>query len=756
MFNIYYADCIGREGNCLYPHKADVTDAASLAQAVSRDYVCAEYKNSYRSNANFITSNCLAVEFDNDHSDNPDDWITPEDLQNTFPEVTIGIHYSRHHLKEKNGKPARPKFHAFLEIEPTTDASAYSNMKKQVAAIFPYVDPKALDAARFFYGTKDPQVEYLPGTKTLNELLEEEDFDTGMDQGSYGSHVIKEGSRNATLSRFAGRVVKRYGWNDASHRIFLDEAAKCEPPLPEEELVKIWRSARKFEKVVTAQDGYVPPEQFNIAKLAGPAGCLKPEDYSDIGQAKVLSKEYGDEICFNPATDFFRFNGTYWIESKEAALGATMEFLDQQLADAELLMFTTKQAFLNAGGDEAALAGGKRALNGLSDELLKLLEEYLAALTYYKFVMGRRNIKYIRSAMEASKPMVGVDLEELNADPLLLNTPSASYRLVDGLEGMQEHNWKDYCTKVTAVEPGDKGKALWLDALYKTFLGDLELIDYVQEVVGLAAIGKVYMEAMIIAYGEGRNGKSTFWNTIARVLGGYAGNVSADTLTVGFRRNVKPEMAELKGVRLALAKELEEGMRLNTSVVKQLTSTDDIYGEKKFCKPASFTPSHTLVLYTNHLPKVGATDEGTWRRLIVIPFNAVFEGGSDVKNYADYLFENAGPAVLSWIIEGAKRIIAKDFHLKNPKVVQDAIDDYRGQNDWMSDFLEECCEVGPTFMEKSGELYQEYRAYCLRMGEYTRSTTDFYGALAQRDFERKRMTSGVVVKGLRIKSEFAG
>lgn len=65
MFNIYYADCIGREGNCLYPHKADVTDAASLAQAVSRDYVCAEYKNSYRSNANFIASNCLAVEFDN-------------------------------------------------------------------------------------------------------------------------------------------------------------------------------------------------------------------------------------------------------------------------------------------------------------------------------------------------------------------------------------------------------------------------------------------------------------------------------------------------------------------------------------------------------------------------------------------------------------------------------------------------------------------------------------------------------------------
>ena len=132
MFNIFYADCIGREGNCLYPHKAEVTDAASLAQAVGHDYVCAEYKNSYRSKANFITSNCLAVEFDNDHSENPDEWVSPEDLRSVFPDVTIGIHYSRNHMKEKNGKPARPKFHAFLEIEPTSDPDAYSAMKKQV------------------------------------------------------------------------------------------------------------------------------------------------------------------------------------------------------------------------------------------------------------------------------------------------------------------------------------------------------------------------------------------------------------------------------------------------------------------------------------------------------------------------------------------------------------------------------------------------------------------------------------------------
>lgn len=66
-------------------------------------------------------------------------------------------------------------------------------------------------------------------------------------------------------------------------------------------------------------------------------------------------------------------------------------------------------------------------------------------------------------------------------------------------------------------------------------------------------------------------------------------------------------------------------MRLSTSVVKQLCSTDRISAEKKYKDPSDFTPSHTLVLYTNHLPRVGAMDTGIWRRLIVIPFTATID-----------------------------------------------------------------------------------------------------------------------------------
>ena len=85
---------------------------------------------------------------------------------------------------------------------------------------------------------------------------------------------------------------------------------------------------------------------------------------------------------------------------------------------------------------------------------------------------------------------------------------------------------------------------------------------------------------MIIAYGDGRNGKSTFWNTLSRVMGSYSGNISADTLTMNCKRNVKPEMAETKGKRIMIAAELEEGTRLNTSMVKQLTQRNKCHWKK--------------------------------------------------------------------------------------------------------------------------------------------------------------------------------
>ena len=748
-FTLYRSNCLEVPENCTYPHKVEVTGKDSLIEAVKHDYVCAEYQGNYRSNDNFIGSDCLPVDCDNDHSDDPEEWVYPSDVATAFPSVAFAVHYSRNHMKTKGGKAARPKFHVFFAIDRVTEPGQYSEMKKLVNTIFPYFDTKALDAARFFFGTKEPEVEIFDGPMTLTTFLADDDFDANMDSGSYGDIVISEGSRNATLSHYAGRILKRFGNTDEAHKHFAEVAACCQPPLEQSELDSIWRSAQRFYGKVAAQEGYISPEQYNQALQ------LKPSDYSDVGQATVLAREYEGKLRYSPSTDFLVYNCRFWEESKPKAQAVAQELTTRQLEEAETeIKKATDEMMKNGAWELLASMGPKKAAMAFSSEQARSFQKYENATTYRNYAIKRRDSKYITAALKEAHPMVEIDQRQLDADEFLLNTPSATYDLRIGLPSAHEHTPADFITKQTTVDPSDEGMDIWQDALETFFCGDNELIDYVQEIAGLSAIGKVCVEGLIIAYGEGRNGKSTFWNTLSRVLGTYSGNMSADTLTVGCKRNVKPELAEAKGKRIIIAAELEEGMRLNTSNVKQLCSTDEIYAEKKYKDPFSFVPSHTLVLYTNHLPKVGAIDAGTWRRLIVIPFNAKIEGSSDIKNYADYLFNKAGGAILKWIMTGAKRVIEKDYHIVKPAVVEAAIQKYKDNNDWLSQFLDECCEVGSGLIAKSGEVYNAYRSYCMQVGDYIRSTTDFYTALECAGFERKRNKSARLILGLQLKSDF--
>ena len=748
-FTLYRSNCLEVPENCTYPHKVEVTGKDSLIEAVKHDYVCAEYQGNYRSNDNFIGSDCLPVDCDNDHSDDPEEWVYPSDVATAFPSVAFAVHYSRNHMKTKGGKAARPKFHVFFAIDRVTEPGQYSEMKKLVNTIFPYFDTKALDAARFFFGTKEPEVEIFDGPMTLTTFLADDDFDANMDSGSYGDIVIPEGSRNATLSHYAGRILKRFGNTDEAHKHFAEVAACCQPPLEQSELDSIWRSAQRFYGKVAAQEGYIPPEQYNQDLQ------LKPSDYSDVGQATVLAREYEGKLRYSPSTDFLVYNCRFWEESKPKAQVVAQELTTRQLEEAETeIKKATDEMMKNGAWELLASMGPKKAAMAFSSEQARSFQKYENATTYRNYAIKRRDSKYITAALKEAHPMVEIDQRQLDADEFLLNTPSATYDLRIGLPSAHEHTPADFITKQTTVDPSDEGMDIWQDALETFFCGDNELIDYVQEIAGLSAIGKVCVEGLIIAYGEGRNGKSTFWNTLSRVLGTYSGNMSADTLTVGCKRNVKPELAEAKGKRIIIAAELEEGMRLNTSNVKQLCSTDEIYAEKKYKDPFSFVPSHTLVLYTNHLPKVGAIDAGTWRRLIVIPFNAKIEGSSDIKNYADYLFNKAGGAILKWIMTGAKHVIEKDYHIVKPAVVEAAIQKYKDNNDWLSQFLDECCETDSSYSAKSGDVYNAYRSYCMQVGDYIRSTTDFYTALECAGFERKRSKSARLLFGLQLKSDF--
>lgn len=748
----FTADCTGELTNCRYPNKITATNAADVAKAVAYDQVFAKYKGNYRSVDNFLESSVIPMDIDNDHSENPADWLTPEGLSEQLWDIDHIIVPSRHNMLPKDGKSARPRMHVLFPSRIYKDAGEYAAAKAAIQKRYPFFDSRALDAARVFRGfdVDAEDIIWNEGFLRIDETLDDMAHSKEGNAAPSASDAIMEGTRNNTMSHFAGRVLKRHGICDKSHELFLERAEKCDPPLSDAELSAIWRSAVKFAEKVQGQGGYIPPEDYN--NVFG-EHSLRPEDYSDIGEARVLSAECAGTLRYTSGTDYLAFGGDRWHEDGEKALSTVEAFLDRQLTDAQEAVKEAENTLIACGIGEAIVRGHGKVLEKLVPENKRgMLSALHAALTYQKFVMKYRNYRNIVSSMNAAKPMLAIDVSELDYNAELLNTPAGTYDLTKGLAGCAPHDPDDLITKITGCSPGDKGKDLWAEALDLFFCGDAELIEYVQRIVGQAAIGKVYEEHMIIAYGGGANGKSTFWNAIARVLGSYSGKISAEALTVNCKRNVKPEMAELKGKRLIIASELDEGTRLNTGTVKQLCSTDPIQAEKKYKDPFSFDPSHTLVLYTNHLPKVSVNDDGTWRRIIVIPFNAKITGTSDIKNYADYLYTESGPAILTWIIEGAEKAIASNFRMSVPKVVQEAIDAYREGNDWLGQFLEEYCDVDPSLSEKSGELYQAYRNVCMTSGEYIRSTTDFYGSLEKAGFVRRKLKAGKMVMGLQLKA----
>ncbi len=99
--------------------------------------------------------------------------------------------------------------------------------------------------------------------------------------------------------------------------------------MEQSELDSIWRSAQRFYDKVSAQEGYIPPEQYNQNLQ------LKPTDYSDVGQATVLAREYEGKLRYSPSTDFLVYNGRFWEESTPTAQAVAQELTTRLLVEAE-------------------------------------------------------------------------------------------------------------------------------------------------------------------------------------------------------------------------------------------------------------------------------------------------------------------------------------------------------------------------------------------------------------------------------------
>lgn len=529
--------------------------------------------------------------------------------------------------------------------------------------------------------------------------------------------------RNGALFKHSALLLKSgYTPTEVKSILYYINQYAFAEPLSEEEMQKITRkdALENYIERTTAADDFGNP--------------LKPKNQNDVGMAELFVSEYKGEMRYNSSTGWLVWNGKKWEISDLKAEQKYVEFIKRVL---ELAKKDVHVAY-DTIGDMALEEGVKKAQSNGE----KAVKE---ALAYFKFINKMCDGGKIKAVLSLAKSMLEVPIHALDFNPFELNTPCGVVDLKTGV--VYQHRPESFCTKMTKVSATMDGMQMWEECLDLVSQKDAEFKKYLQVCAGAIAIGKVYHEALIIAFGDGANGKSTVFNTIYEVLGDYAGKIPAESLTTK-ARNTKVDLAELLGKRFVLASETEEGQRLSTSMLKQIASVDTITGEKKYHDPFTFTPTHTTVLYTNHLPRVGSNDKGTWRRLIVAPFNANIINPK--TNYGEELLAKASGAVLKWIIDGAKMFIDGGFIIPHCSKVDDAIGKYREENDWLSHFLAECCIVGELENVGGGVLYKAYRAWAAESGEYVRSNRDFADGLRSAGFALKKQKNGNVWNGLSL------
>jgi putative DNA primase/helicase len=218
------------------------------------------------------------------------------------------------------------------------------------------------------------------------------------------------------------------------------------------------------------------------------------------------------------------------------------------------------------------------------------------------------------------------------------------------------------------------------------FLEDQELIAYMQRALGYSITGETREQKLFICWGKGANGKTTLFQIVREVWGGYAHSF----LMIGLSRDRRSHKAEmwrggLYGVRLAtlLLKTLSEERRLGKVLPKLFDTGNTITARCWHSKPFSFTLQAKLWLSTNHKPCI--TDCAVLRRVVIIPFRAVFTTDPNVdpavRREPDPLIKEKllqsphREAILAWLVEGAQAWYREG--LKEPDIVRAATEECR-------------------------------------------------------------------------------
>ena len=365
-----------------------------------------------------------------------------------------------------------------------------------------------------------------------------------------------------------------------------------------------------------------------------------------------------------------------------------------------------------------------------SDRRKKLRQEAQAV----ESSAGKRNL------LEMARSLVAVRQCELDDHHLLLTVKNA----VIDLDRMcsTEPRRDDFLTKQANVEYyPDAQCPRWREFLQMVMAGNENLIAFLQKAAGYSLTGLCDERCLFILYGSGRNGKSTFVETLASILGDFATRTPTETLMQKRSEGIPNDIAALKGARFVHAAESKEGRGMSEALIKDLTGNDTISARFMRAEWFTFKPEFKLWLSTNHKPVIKETTDAIWDRIRLIPFTVRIPDDKLLpSSQVQRMFSKEKSGIFNWMLEGLAMWRAGGLGM--PDSVRRATNEYRSEMDVLTEFIDDCCVISTTAEVTVAALYQAYTRWCEPNQEKAIKKRILGERLIEKGFKRGQKTTG--------------
>ena len=468
-------------------------------------------------------------------------------------------------------------------------------------------------------------------------------------------------------------------------------------------------------------------------------------DQSDTDNGQRLLKHFGSDMLVLEtegvaSADYLVWTGDHW----DGASGNDASIRTAQRVGARIALEADHMAYSPAEltvmkRAEPLLVKDAKDLTPAERQAVEDAKAVPAALSGRRksrraFGVTTKNQGRIANMLRMAAPHITRKPDAFNFDPMLVAVGGATLRfkrnVVEDLENpdpdgrrfiteaevevLPGHDRAHLITKLMPVAHDPAARCPLWDAFLNEFLPDPEVRRMVQVFSGLGMTG-VGLQRVMFHYGSGANGKSAFMETLMRVMaplgvGLPAASLVGESAATGAQAN--PDIARLYGARIVRVAELPPKVPVKEELVKLLTGGERMPARNLFKGFFEFTPVFKAHLSGNGLPKIDGTDNGIWRRMVVVPWVKTIpeERRRDLHEVvAEFVAEGSG--ILNWLIEGMLIFLREGFIV--PAAAQTATQSYRDEMDPVGQFVNTCVKEAPGNKVQASSMYRAYESWAL-------------------------------------------